>query len=116
MKDFKSLVVWQKSHQFVLNMYGVLKQYPADEKFGLITQLKRAVVSIPTNIAEGCGRGTDKDFARFIQMALGSSSEVEYLLLLSYDLSFITNEQFTANSLAVQEIKKMLTALLRSLR
>lgn len=115
MKDFRTLTVWEKSHQLTLAIYHVLKNYPKEELFGLISQMKRSSSSIPTNIAEGCGRNTDKDFARFLIMAFGSANELEYQIILSKDLAFIDNE--TSNKLLVQveEIKKMLNALIHKL-
>jgi four helix bundle protein len=93
----------------------ILKNYPKEELFGLTSQMKRSSSSIPTNIAEGCGRNTDKDFARFLIMAFGSANELEYQIILSKDLAFIDNE--TSNKLLVQveEIKKMLNALIHKL-
>jgi four helix bundle protein len=83
MKDFRTLLVWEKSHLLVLDIYQHLSSFPKEERFGLADQIRRAAVSIPANIAEGCGRGSDADFARFIQIAMGSASELEYEILLS---------------------------------
>ncbi len=83
--------------------------------FGVTSQLRRAVSSIPTNIAEGSARGSDKDFARFIRIALGSASETEYLLLLSADLDYINSSDFEELKTEIESIKKMLTALLKKL-
>ncbi len=83
MKDFRTLTVWQKSHKLVVMIYQNTKTFPKEELYGISSQLRRAIVSIPTNIAEGCGRGSDKDFAKFAQIAVGSASESEYLILLS---------------------------------
>lgn len=116
MKDFRSLQVWDKSHKFTLQVYEMTNSFPKEEKFGLTSQLRRAVVSVPTNIAEGCGRGSDADFARFIQIAMGSASEVEYLLMLSKDLSYIDVEILNKLIYGIQEIKKMLASLLKTLR
>jgi four helix bundle protein len=82
MKNFRDLKVWEKGHQLVLRVYEISQGYPKAEMYGLTSQLRRAAVSIPTNIAEGCGRGTDMDFARFLQIAMSSASEVDYLLFL----------------------------------
>ena len=115
MKAFRTLTVWEKSHQLTLAIYHVLKNYSKEELFGLTSQMKRSSSSIPTNIAEGCGRNTNKDFARFLIMAFGSANELEYQIILSKDLAFIDNE--TSNKLLVQveEIKKMLNALIHKL-
>ena len=88
MQDFKKLEVWQKSHALTLKVYQLTHPFPADEKFGLTNQLRRAVVSVELNLAEGSSRGSDPDFRRFVQMALGSASEVECQLLIARDLGF----------------------------
>src|SRR5918999_566583 len=76
-QDFKNLLVWQKSHACTLLVYQLTRRFPDDERFGLTSQLRRGVASIPANLAEGCGRGSDQYFARFVQMAMGSAAEVE---------------------------------------
>jgi four helix bundle protein len=114
MKDFRKLKVWEKAHRMVLSVYSVTRNFPREELYGITSQMRRASVSIPTNIAEGCGRGTDGDFSRFLQIAMGSANELEYLLLLSRDLKFLgINDCVELNSQIV-EIKKMLTSLIRS--
>ncbi|HEY6435138.1 MAG TPA: four helix bundle protein, partial [Ignavibacteriaceae bacterium] len=85
MKDFRKLNVWEKSHQLTLKIYKVTEKYPREEIYGLISQIRPAGVSIPTNIAEGAVRSSDADIARFLYIALGSTSELEYLILLSQD-------------------------------
>ena len=115
MKDFRNLSVWEKSHTLVLKLYRILADFPGYEQYGLISQLRRAVVSIPTNIAEGCGRGSDKDFKRFVQIAMGSASEVEYLLLVSKDLGYVTQETYKELNGEIVEIKKMLASLITKL-
>lgn len=116
MKNFRNLNVWTKSHQLALNIYNVTKLFPKEELFGITSQIRRAALSIPTNISEGCGRGTDSDFARFIQMALGSACEVEYLLLFCRELDFIQSKDYEIFNNEIIEIKKSLTALLKKLR
>jgi four helix bundle protein len=115
MKDFRKLQVWQKAHQLTLTMYRVTQSFPREELYGLTSQLRRGATSVPSNIAEGCGRGTDADFARCLQIALGSASEVEYQLLLARDLGMM--ERATHQGVAGQctEVKRMLTALIRKL-
>jgi len=113
MQDFRDLKVWEKSHQFVLSVYGATSSFPRDEMY---SQLRRAAVSVPTNIAEGCGRGSDIDFARFLQIAMGSACETEYLLLLSRDLKYLAQERCQAFASSVTEIKRMLSALLQTVR
>src|SRR5258708_1961392 len=92
MKDFRSLEVWKQSHQLVLNTYQQTESLPKSELFGLTSQIRRAATSIPTNIAEGCGRDGEPELVRFLNIAKGSTSEVEYLLQLACDLSYITPE------------------------
>ena len=116
MKDFRQLKVWEKSHQLALAIYKVTAKFPKEELYGLTSQVRRASLSIPTNIAEGCGRNTDADFARFLQMAMGSASETEYQLLLSLDLGFLNKEQYDKLNLDVTEVKRMLASLLKTLR
>jgi len=116
MKDFRQLKVWEKSHQLALAIYKVTAKFPKEELYGLTSQVRRASMSIPTNIAEGCGRNTDADFARFLQMAMGSTSETEYQLLLSLDLGFLNKEQYDKLNLDVTEVKRMLASLLKTLR
>lgn len=115
MRNFKELKVWEKAHEVCLEVYNLTNAFPSDEKFGLISQLRRTSSSVPTNIAEGCGYQTQKEFARYLRIASGSASEVEYLILLSKDLKFITGEQYNVTSKEVASIKKMLFRLLESL-
>ncbi|WP_374540614.1 four helix bundle protein [Flavobacterium sp.] len=115
MKDYKNFTVWQKSHQLTLDVYKVLNDFPKDEIFGLISQMKRSSSSIPTNIAEGCGRNSDKDFARFLIIAFGSANELEYQFILSKDLKFIDLETSEKLLFQIEEIKKMLNSLISKL-
>lgn len=110
MMDFRKIKVWDKSHRFVLEVYELTKAFPKEEIFGLTSQLRRAAVSIPNNIAEGCGRSTESDLNRFLTISMGSASEVDYLLLLSKDLDYISQSQFNDINAKVIEIKKMLSA------
>jgi four helix bundle protein len=89
MKDFRTLQVWQKSHALTLHVYGLTWTFPKEELFGLTSQIRRASSSIPANIAEGCGRGSDGDFQRFLQIAFGSVSELDYHLILARDLKIV---------------------------
>ncbi|MDY0083570.1 MAG: four helix bundle protein [Ignavibacteriaceae bacterium] len=116
MKDFRSLKVWEKSHLIALEIYKLTRSFPKDEQYNLTSQLRRAITSISANIAEGCGRGSDKDFKRFIQIAMGSASESEYLILLTKDLNYISEADFNKLIIAVQEIKKMLSSLISKLK
>jgi four helix bundle protein len=116
MKDFRTLKVWEKSHQFTLKIYSLSRNFPKDELFGLISQIRRASSSIAINIAEGCGRGSDADFARFLQISMGSASETEYLIVLCSDLEYVPNDSREALLLEVQEIKMMLASLIKTIR
>jgi four helix bundle protein len=116
MKDFRQLKVWEKSHQLALAIYKTTKDFPKEELYGLTSQIRRASMSVPTNIAEGCGRNTDADFARFIQIAMGSASETEYELILARDLGFLSQDAHTNLHNEVEEVKRMLASLLKTLR
>ena len=116
MKDYKDLKVWEKGHELVLAVYKATASFPKEERYSLTSQLRRACTSIPANIAEGCGRSGDAEFARFIQIATGSASETEYHLLLSRDLGFLKEKEYQALSSEVLKLKKMLIALLKKLR
>lgn len=116
MKGFRELQVWQKSHALVLKLYRVTRSFPADERFGLTSQLRRAARGVPTNVAEGCGRSTDAELARFADIACGSASEVEYELLLAHDLEYIDKKTYAALTKDLFEIKRMLVAYVRYLR
>jgi len=116
MKDYRELQVWRKAHDLTLATYNVTKQFPTDEKYGLVSQLRRASSSIASNIAEGCGRGSDSDFARCCQIAMGSACEVNYQLLLSRDLGYMADADYDRLDMAVNEVQRMLTALLGRLR
>ena len=116
MRDFRKLQVWKRSHNLTLKIYELTSQFPRVEIYGLTNQIRRACASIPTNIAEGCGRGSSADFARFLQIAMGSASETEYLILLARDLKYINANQYVELADEIVSVKKMLTSLLRSVR
>ena len=116
MQDFRKLNVWEKAHELTLLIYKITKKFPKEEMFSLTSQIRRASSSIPTNIAEGCGRGTDKNFARFVQIAMGSASELEYLILLSFELKYLADENFKTINNEIINIKKMIASLLKTLR
>jgi four helix bundle protein len=116
MRDFHELRVWSKAHQLVLAIYKTSAIYPRTEAYGLANQSRRAAVSIASNIAEGCGKNTDPDFARFLQMAMGSASEVQYDLLLAHDLGFLSSTVFQQLDTNVIEVKRMLATLIKKLR
>lgn len=116
MQDFKKLKVWEKAHQFTLEIYKVTLIFPKDELYGLTSQIRRASVSIPTNIAEGCGREGELELKCFLQISSGSAIEVEYLLLLSSDLKFITQTQYEHLTSQVDEIRKMLISFIKKIQ
>ena len=115
MKDFRNLEVWAKAHQTVLAVYKGTLAFPKEEMFGLTSQIRRASVSIPSNIAEGCGRGSDNELARFSQIAMGSSSELEYQLLLAKDLKYLNDNTYDDLAGKIVEVKKMLASLIKKL-
>lgn len=94
MRDFRKYDVWKLSHEFVLDIYSITKIFPNNEQFGLTSQIRRAALSIPTNIAEGCGRKTDTEFVRYLHISQGSTHETEYLCQLSYDLKYIDESTY----------------------
>ncbi|MGB1037970.1 MAG: four helix bundle protein [Bacteroidia bacterium] len=113
--NFRELTVWKKARQNNPRIYLLTKKFPDDEKFGMKSQIKRASVSIMSNIAEGAGRRTNKDFVNFLGMAHGSATEVENLLIVGLDLGFITKEKFTIQKEYLHEIQKMMNGLMDSL-
>src|SRR5271166_6248451 len=115
MQNFRNLSVWEKAHHFTLQVYQITERFPRTEMFGLTSQLRRASSSIAINLAEGCGR-TQLEFARFVQIAFGSASEVEYELLLAHDLGFISDDGYERLKSGVVEIKRMLNSLLRTIQ
>ena len=108
MRDFKELIVWKKAHLLCLEVYKITNDYPSEEKFGLISQLRRASASVPTNIAEGCGYDSSKQFVRFIIIASGSITEVSYLIKLSKDLGFFSEDDFKTLNEESNVIRRML--------
>ena len=115
MRDFKKLNIWEKSHELTLRIYDLTSEFPREEIYGLTSQIRRACASIPTNIAEGCGRGSSAEFMRFLQIAMGSASETEYLILLAHELKYLNANQYTELTNTIISVKKMLTALLKKL-
>ena len=115
MRGFKELKVWQRAHQFVLDIYKITKKFPSDEKFGLTLQIRRAAISIPANIAEDFKRKSDKDFAHFINIAESSLEEVKYYLFVSSDLGYINEKVYQLLNNQTEEIGKMLNGLYKKL-
>lgn len=114
-QSWHDLLVWQKAHAATLEVYRVTKSFPADEKYRLTDQLCRAATSVPTNIAEGKGRGSLAEFRQFLIIARGSTEETRYLLLLAKDLGLLSPENHAQLEASYTEISKMTSALLRSL-
>jgi four helix bundle protein len=111
MKDFRGLRVWQKAHNLVLAAYHATSHFPKQEMFGLTSQIRRCSASIPSNIAEGCGRRGNAEFHRFLGIAMGSASELEYQFLLAHDLGFLERTEYKHLEAAVTEAKRMLASL-----
>ena len=116
MKNFRELTIRQRSHQLTLQVYAATRAYPKDELYGLTGQTRRASASVPTNIAEGCGRDGDAELKRFLQIAMGSATELEYHLQLAADLGYLAPATHATLNAETVEIKKMLAAFIRKLR
>jgi four helix bundle protein len=114
-KDFRQLKVWQRAHQLTLEIYRTTASFPRSEGYGLTLQIRRAAVSIPSNLAEGCGRNGDAELARFCSIASGSASELEYQLLLARDLKLIRSDDYEKLAQQTTEIKRMLTLFVQRL-
>jgi four helix bundle protein len=116
MQDFRGLKVWQNAHEIVLSIYKATRHFPPEEIYGLSSQLRRAASSVPANIAEGCGCDGNREFSRFLQIALRSASETEYHLLLAYNLGYLDKETYVPLNDRVIEVKRMLTGLIQKLK
>jgi four helix bundle protein len=112
---FRDLFVWQKSIAFVKEIYRITTKYPKSELFGLTSQIQRAAVSMPTNIAEGCGRNSNKELSRFIDIAIGSAFELETLLQISFELNYIEELEYNTLMKGLYEIQKMMYGLQQTL-
>lgn len=112
MQDFRSLKVWKAGHRLTCDIYRQTAVLPASETYGLTSQIRRAAVSVGSNIAEGCGRGGRNEFARFLRIAMGSASELEYQILLARDLGFLTDEASTSLAVSAIDVKRMLASLI----
>lgn len=116
MKDFRTLHVWRKAHELTLAVYKATAEFPSEEKFGLTSQMRRSSASIPTNIAEGCGRGSDKDFHRFLLIAFASASELDYQVILAADLKLLPQSAQKELESTVIEVRRMLAVLMRRIK
>jgi len=115
-QDYRRLKVWQKAHLLVLDVYSATREFPAEERFGLTSQVRRSAASVPTNIAEGCGRNGSGELLRFLDIAMGSACETEYQLLLARELGYIDPILSDCFAERVGEVKRMLGALIHKLR
>jgi len=112
----KDLKVWKKGIELVKNIYLITNSFPASEQFGLVVQMRRCAISIPSNIAEGCGRNSNKELVHFLYVALGSSSELETQIIISVELNFLDNEKATECLNLLNEIIRMITSLIKSVK
>jgi four helix bundle protein len=115
MRNYRELDVWEKSHKLTLELYRLSRSFPREETYGLTSQMRRAAVSIGANLAEECGRRTSPELARFVRIAMGSASELDYHLLLCRDFEFVTESQYERSVADLTRVRKMLSALLGSI-
>ena len=116
MRNFRELKVWEKSHHLTMAVYKATAKFPRDEMYGLTSQIRRSSASIPANIAEGCGRNGDAELVRFLQMAMGSASELEYHVLLTHDLELFSTPEYEQLARETTEVKRMLTSFIQRLK
>jgi four helix bundle protein len=116
MRNYKDLHVWEKAHHLTLSIYKATQTFLKDERFGLTSQVRRASASIPANLAEGCGRRSDGEMARYIQIAMGSGAELSYHLLLAKDLGFVKSEEYAELNSDLDRVMRMLSALSGKIR
>ena len=116
MQNYKTLKVWEKAHTFTLNIYKTTLAFPKTETYALADQMRQSASSIPTNIAEGCGRNSNLELAHFLNISLGSSNEIDYQILLAKDLEYISQEQYELLETQIGEIRAMLISLISKLR
>lgn len=115
MSYYKELIVWQKSYKLALDIYSISKSFPKEEMFGITSQIRRSVISIPSNIAEGNSRGSKKEYVQFLRIALGSATELETQILLCKDLGLIKVPDYNTIQLLLEEVIKMLSVLIKKL-
>ncbi len=113
--SYKELIAWQKSMILVSEIYKLTKNFPSDEKFGIVSQLNRAVVSVPTNIAEGWGRVSRKNYLQFLMVSRGSLFETETLIIISFNQTYISKSEFEKTTFLLEEISKILNGLIKSI-
>jgi four helix bundle protein len=115
-KTYRDLIVWQKSINIVTEIYRVTKHFPKQETFGLVLQIRRSSISVPSNIAEGYSRYSNREFTRFLGIAIGSLSEMQTQLLISLNLEYLSKNDFTILTENSREIERMLSSLIRKLK
>jgi len=115
MSDYKKLKVWKYAHKLALEIYQITRNFPKNEKYSIVSQLRRAASSIPTNIVEGCGQLDNGNFIRFLGIARGSSFELEYLILLARDLDYLKDEEYSKMNKKVEYLLGMITNLIKSI-
>jgi len=116
MRNYKDLRVWEEAHRLTLSVYKATQAFPKEERFGLTSQIRRAAASFPANLAEGCGRRSDGEMARYVQIAMGSGAELSYHLLLAWDLGFLKNEEHAEMDAQVERVMRMLSSLSAKVR
>lgn len=116
LKNFKDLQVWQKSYALVLEVYKATTDFPKSELYGLISQIRRAAISIPSNIAEGYSRGHRTEYIRFVSMAYGSVAELQTQLMLAKDLGYIQQEIYETIAGDYEDLERMISALIKGLK
>lgn len=116
MQNYRNLKVWQKAHRVVLDVYKITAEFPSNEKYGLISQIRRSAASVPANIAEGSARGSDADYARFLHIALGSATELDYHLLLARDLGLVKPNVYDDISKEIDIVGRMLNSFIKTLK
>lgn len=116
MKDFHNLKIWERAHKLTMSIYMLTKEFPKEELYGLTNQMRRSSSSIPTNIAEGCGRDSQAELTRFFKLAMGSSSELDYQLILAHDLQYMDVKAYTNLSAELSEFRRMLNALIQKIK
>ncbi len=115
MQDFRNLKVWQKAHALTLAVYQATATFPTEERFGLTIQLRRTAATVPTSIADGCGRGTDAELRKCLSVAMGAAKQLEYQALLAHDLGYLPAADHTRFSTEAVEVQRMLTGLMHTL-
>lgn len=115
MQDYRKLEVWKKSHKLTMLVYSATKSFPSDERYGLTSQIRRCSVSIPSNIAEGCGRSSNAELVRFLYIAMGSAQELDYQLYLSSELNYLARGEYLELTAELTSLRKMLNAFIQKL-